>query len=97
MNKYPIIHLATHAVSSVDKRTESFIAFYPQEGTRTEDRLFLEELYGLNMNATRLVIISACETGQGELVSNEGRDQPGAGLRLCGMREHDLQPVAGGR
>jgi CHAT domain-containing protein len=34
--------------------------------------LFLEELYGLDMNRTKLVVISACETGQGELVSNEG-------------------------
>jgi len=29
-------------------------------------------LYGLDMNATKLVIISACETGQGELVAKEG-------------------------
>ena len=37
-----------------------------------EDCLFLEELYGLNMDATQLMIISACETGKGELVNNEG-------------------------
>ncbi|MDP4255389.1 MAG: CHAT domain-containing protein [Bacteroidota bacterium] len=72
MNNYPIIHLATHAVSSFDNAAESFVAFYPQKGVRVEDCLFLEELYGLNMSKTRLVVISACETGQGELVSNEG-------------------------
>lgn len=72
MNNYPVIHLATHAVSSPDNASESYIAFYPQKGSRAEDCLFLEELYGLNMNKTRLVIISACETGKGELVSNEG-------------------------
>jgi CHAT domain-containing protein/Tfp pilus assembly protein PilF len=72
MNNYPIIHLATHAVSSYDNAAESFVAFYPQTGIRQEDYLFLEELYGLNMSRTRLVVISACETGQGELVSNEG-------------------------
>jgi CHAT domain-containing protein len=72
MNKYPVIHLATHAVSSPDNPSESFIAFYPQNRSRAEDCLFLEELYGLNMNKTKLVIISACETGQGELVSDEG-------------------------
>ena len=72
INKYPIVHLATHAVSSISNAAASYIAFYPQKRSPTEDRLFLEELYGLNMNATRLVIISACETGQGELVSNEG-------------------------
>jgi CHAT domain-containing protein len=72
LDKYPVIHLATHAVSSIDNSSASFIAFYPQKRSRTEDCLFLAELYNLNMNKTRLVIISACETGQGELVNNEG-------------------------
>jgi CHAT domain-containing protein len=72
LNRYPIVHLATHAVSSADNAAGSFIAFYPQKDTPIEDCLFLEELYGLNMNKTKLVVISACETGQGELVSNEG-------------------------
>ena len=72
LNQYPIIHLATHAVSSIDNAATSFIAFYPGKRPRIEDCLYLQELYGLNMNATKLVIISACETGQGELVSNEG-------------------------
>jgi CHAT domain-containing protein len=72
LNRYPILHLATHAVSSVDNVAGSFIAFYPQKDSPIEDCLFLEELYGLDMNKTKLVVISACETGQGELVSNEG-------------------------
>jgi CHAT domain-containing protein len=72
LNRYPIVHLATHAVSSADNAAGSFIAFYPQRDTPIEDFLFLEELYALNMNKTKLVVISACETGQGELVSNEG-------------------------
>jgi len=72
LNRYPILHLATHAVSSVDDAAGSFIAFYPQKDTPIEDCLFLEELYGLDMNKTKLVVISACETGQGELVSDEG-------------------------
>jgi CHAT domain-containing protein len=72
LNRYPILHLATHAVSSVDNVAGSFIAFYPQKDSPIENCLFLEELYGLDMNKTKLVVISACETGQGELVSNEG-------------------------
>jgi CHAT domain-containing protein len=72
INKYPIVHLATHAVSSLNNAASSFIAFYPAKHSPMEDCLFLEELYGLNLNATRLVIISACETGQGELVAKEG-------------------------
>jgi len=72
VNQYPIVHLATHAVSSMNNAAGSFIAFYPGKGRPLEDRLYLEELYGLNLQHTRLVIISACETGQGEVVPQEG-------------------------
>lgn len=70
--QYPIVHLATHAVSSPDNAAASFIAFYPANHSPIEDRLYLEELYGLDLQATRLVIISACETGEGEVVAQEG-------------------------
>lgn len=72
VNQYPIVHLATHAVSSMDNAAGSFIAFYPGKGGTIDNRLYLEELYGLNLQQTRLVIISACETGQGEVVPQEG-------------------------
>jgi CHAT domain-containing protein len=72
VNQYPIVHLATHAVSSMDNAAGSFIAFYPGKGGSIDNRLYLEELYGLNLQQTRLVIISACETGQGEVVPQEG-------------------------
>jgi CHAT domain-containing protein len=72
INKYPVVHLATHAVADLNNPSASFVAFFPEKKTREGDRLFLEELYGLNMDSTELVIISACETGKGELVNNEG-------------------------
>jgi CHAT domain-containing protein/Tfp pilus assembly protein PilF len=72
LNRYPIIHLATHAVADLDDPGASYIAFYPAAHLRSEDCLFLGELYGLRMDSCQLVIISACETGKGQLVSNEG-------------------------
>ncbi len=72
MDQYPIIHLATHARSDVQNSAASFVAFYPANGSKLEDNLYLEELYGLDMEKNQLLIISACETGQGELVANEG-------------------------
>ncbi|HTQ64099.1 MAG TPA: CHAT domain-containing tetratricopeptide repeat protein [Puia sp.] len=72
MNNYPVIHLATHAISDVNNTSGSFIAFYPEKKSLADDCLFLEELYGMNMDGVRLMIISACETGGGELVNGEG-------------------------
>src|SRR5260221_3912020 len=71
-NLYPVIHLATHAISSLPSAAGSFIAFYPEKARSDEHNLYLDELNGLNLGATRLVIISACETGQGELAGKEG-------------------------
>ena len=71
LNKYPVLHLATHAVADSNSAS-TFIAFYPAKKTAADDCLFLDELYGLNMDSTKLVIISACETGKGELVNSEG-------------------------
>ncbi|MDP4252107.1 MAG: CHAT domain-containing protein [Bacteroidota bacterium] len=72
LNRFPIIHLATHAVADMNDPASSYIAFYPESGMRSDDCLFLGELYGLRMDSCQLVIISACETGKGQLISNEG-------------------------
>jgi CHAT domain-containing protein len=72
LNHYPIVHLATHAMADINKSSASYIAFYPLKGQPPEDNLYLDELYGLNMDSTDLVIISACETGAGQLIGSEG-------------------------
>lgn len=71
-DKYPVVHLATHAIADTGNSEISFIAFYPNTKQPAQDALYLEELYGLNMENTRLMIISACETGNGQLVNSEG-------------------------
>jgi CHAT domain-containing protein len=71
-SNYPVIHLATHAIADVQNPAASFIAFYPDRNLPADNCLYLEEIYGMNLDACRLVVISACETGKGELVSNEG-------------------------
>jgi CHAT domain-containing protein len=70
--EYPVVHLATHAIADTGNSASSFIAFYPNSQQPAQDALYLEELYGLSMEATRLIIISACETGNGQLVNSEG-------------------------
>jgi CHAT domain-containing protein len=72
LNKYPIVHLATHAITDLDNPSASYIAFFPSTGIRSEDFLFLDEIYSLRLDSCQMMVISACETGRGELVKNEG-------------------------
>ena len=63
--KYRILHLATHACSQADSSLYQRIYF------GNDDYLYGFELYDLDLNAD-LVVLSACETGIGELVEGEG-------------------------
>jgi len=71
--QFPVIHLATHAVANDTNLLGSYIEFY---GLKNEadslHRLYEQEIYTLNMKSARLVILSACETGNGLLVNGEG-------------------------
>lgn len=72
LNQFSIIHLATHAITDLNNPSASFIAFYPGTGNKSDDFLFLDEIYSLRLDSCRMMVISACETGRGELVDNEG-------------------------
>jgi CHAT domain-containing protein len=68
-NKFKIIHLATHASMNNADPLRSFILFHPSE---TDYKLFAQEIYNMKLDSTQLVILSACETGDGHLVKGEG-------------------------
>jgi CHAT domain-containing protein len=71
--KYPVIHLATHAVVNDLNPLTSYIEFYGlKNDADTLHRLYETEIYNLDMKAAKLVILSACETGSGVLVNGEG-------------------------
>jgi len=68
-NHFGILHLATHAKVDNEDPSRSFIAFYP--GT-PDYKLFAREIYDLHLDSIQLIILSACETGAGQLVKGEG-------------------------
>ena len=71
VNHYEILHLATHASVDDQSPLQSFISFYPGDHD-TSYRLYAPEIYNLQLDSTRLVILSACETGSGQLIRGEG-------------------------
>ena len=74
---YGIVHLSTHATSG-DFSTPAKIDFY--DGT-----MYLNELYSMNLNS-KLVVLSACETGIGRLYKGEGAMSIARGFQFAGVK-----------
>jgi len=70
-NHYRVIHLATHANADDQSPLYSSIVFFPV-GPDSSYRLYAQEIYNLRLDSVQLVILSACETGTGQLVRGEG-------------------------
>lgn len=79
-----VIHLATHAVASSDDPEQAFISFYPGD----EDfRLFAPELSYQSFVKAKLVYLSACETGAGQLSKSEGLISLARSLAFAGAEQ----------
>lgn len=70
-SKFNLFHFATHAITIDDFPENSFLAFSNTTNDQ-ENNLFVREIYNLPMNMTKMITLSACETGIGELKKGEG-------------------------
>jgi CHAT domain-containing protein/tetratricopeptide (TPR) repeat protein len=68
---HQVIHLATHASVGSDS-VNNWIQFYPADTAEINNRLYIHEVYNMNLHKTNLVILSACETAGGTSIAGEG-------------------------
>ncbi|MGB0522657.1 MAG: CHAT domain-containing protein, partial [Flammeovirgaceae bacterium] len=78
-----IIHLAMHALVDDENPLQSRLVFTHNQDTLEDDFLHLYELYNLELNA-KLVVLSACNTGFGNLERGEGVMSLGRGFAYAG-------------
>jgi CHAT domain-containing protein/Tfp pilus assembly protein PilF len=70
LHDHRVIHLATHAIANNEQDNFSYILFAGKD--TNQSRLYSSEIYNLPLQTTDLVILSACETGAGNLTKGEG-------------------------
>ncbi|MGA2532161.1 MAG: CHAT domain-containing protein, partial [Candidatus Aminicenantales bacterium] len=71
LEAYRLIHLACHAFSDDRYPLRSALVFSAGQDDREDGFLQVSEMYDLRTNAD-LVVLSACQTGRGKIVRNEG-------------------------
>lgn len=82
---YKVLHLSTHGKANDKVGDYSFLAFYELKDSLENEWLYNRELYDLELNAD-IVVLSACETGIGELQRGEGIISLARGFSYAGAK-----------
>lgn len=71
VSTFGYLHLATHGFINEMNPKLSGLLFSDNANTSDDGILYFEEIFGLNLKAS-LVVLSACESGLGKIISGEG-------------------------
>jgi len=80
---YSILHLAVHGETDDENPGNSNFSFVNTHDSIEDNRLFAHEIYNLNIPA-KLAVLSACNTGGGEIASGEGIMRLGQAFQYAG-------------
>jgi CHAT domain-containing protein len=82
--QYGILHLATHAMIDPEDALSSYLLLSPTDDSLEDNRLHAWELYNMQLQA-QMAVLSACNTGSGELVEGEGVMSLGRAFAYAGV------------
>lgn len=83
-SRYQILHLALHGEVDDNESEYSKLYFYSKGDTIEDGKLHAFELYNMDLNAD-LAVLSACNTGSGEIVKGEGVISLGRAFAYAGV------------
>ena len=80
---YKVLHFATHGKANKEKGKFSYLALSP---LHTDYRLYASDISQMNLNNPELVVLSACESGAGEMQAGEGIISIAKSFIQCGAQ-----------
>lgn len=82
---YKVIHFATHGMANDEHPDFSLLAFTEIPDSIENEFLYVRDLYNMELNAD-MVVLSACETGLGEMRKAEGVISLARGFSYAGAK-----------